>query len=321
MATPLTTDRNRNRALPLLLAGSVLLAACGGGGDDTKAEDEPKDEATPAAGDTGEDRETESDGDADGSDLPEGVAISHLPFDGEAPSGFRMITDECQAGEGDADDDGYHSPFVFAVPEDWTIRGLGSGGSGGVLGTGVDVTFTTSAGDDVTVGYDWDTRTADGQIADWDGEPWTSFDFDSQVGDDKTTIEFDEVATITIDEQEVDLFYRDPSQAPDHVSGEEYRARVAVMDLTSMSDPDAVNEYTFVVTITFPSDAADVTQDVVETIVGSLSIPTCTWDALLVQEETYRNVDLDGDGQVRSIEDSLAEMQADLEARLAEQED
>lgn len=302
-----------------MLAGTLLLAACGGGGDDdVEASEDPEAGRTPAAS---EEQDATTDDEGDG-EPAEGVAISHLPFDVEAPSGYRMVTDECQAGDDADEEDGstYHSPIVYAVPEDWVTSGRGSAGSGGVLGTDLDLTFTTDTGDKVEVELSWDSRGADGEITDWEGEPWTTFDYDSQVGDATTRIEFDEVATITVDDQDIDIFHMDPAQAPEHVSDEEYRARVAVADLTAMHDPDGVNEYTAVVTVTFSSDATGVTQDVVETLVGSLGMPTCTWDDLLVREETFRNVDLDGDGEVKSQDEALAEMQEELDALLEEEE-
>lgn len=320
MDASLPTNRTRTRAFAVLAAGTLLLAACGGGDDEPEATDDAGELATPAGE---QDESTDDAGDGDG-EVVEGVAISHLPFDVEAPSGFRMVPAECAADDDSADSDDeeteYQSPITYAVPEDWASSGRSSGGSGGILGTDVDLSFDTGSGAGVNVDMEWDSRTADGEIADWEGEPWTTFDYDSQVGDSTARIEFEKVATITVDEQEIDLFYRDPAQAPDHVSGEEYRARVAVVDLTAPFETGGVNEYTMVITIEFPSDAADVDQDTVETLLETLSMPTCVWDELLIDEETFRNVDLNGDGEIRSQEDAIAEMQEQFESLRQEHE-
>lgn len=321
----------RRGVIAFALAGALVLAACGGGGDDDDAVDGSGgdrpgvgvDEANGGVDQTSD----EADGDGtEGGDqaLQSGEANSYLPFDAEAPAGYRSVADECEAQADGGDDDAptkYTSPIGWAVPTGWTSGGRSSGGSGGVLGTDVDLRFTTEDGDRITIGYEWDTHGPDNVIHDYNGDPWKTFDYDSSIGDDKARIVYDSVSMVTIGDQEVELFHLDPNQAPEHVSSVEYKARVRVMEIIDPKQgPRAPSESSFVFTISFDTDGADVSQEAAESVVGSLSMPTCQWDDLIVNQEMYRGIDLNGDGEIKSIEDAQAEMQANLDEMLAEQE-
>lgn len=318
MKKAIAPNRYRRNVAAVAIVGSLVLAACGGGGDGDALADSRDRELTAGAEETEETRDASTDepDDADSGALQSGEAISHLPFDAEAPTGYRMVANGCEA-EAESGDDvdsslKYTSPISYAVPTEWDSAGRSSGGSGGLLGSDVDLKFNTEDGDHVEVGYDVDSHNGDGEITDRNGDPWKTFDYDYSIGDDTARIEFENVATVAIGDQQVELLYRDPSQAPDHVSGEEYKVRVSVMEMT---DPNRgrTEELSLVLNVTFDSDAVDVTQETVESIVGSLSMPTCQWEEDLIMQEMNRNIDLNGDGKIKSREEALAEMTEQLD--------
>lgn len=311
--------------IALAVVGALILAACGGGGDDDAVKDRFEAGVEDAA--TGADETADgADGDqaeADGRSL-EGEANSHLPFDGEAPAGFRMVSNGCEAevdgGDADAPAD-YSSPIGYSVPTGWTTGGRSSGGSGGTLGTDVDLRFVTADRSEVTIGYEWDTYGPDNVVHDWEGEPWKTFDYDSSVGDDEARIVYESVSMVTVEDRELELFYLDPTQAPNHVRRAEYKVRVPVMEIIDPNyGPSTPTEQSFVLTIEFPSELSEVTHETAEMIVGSLNMPSCRWDELITDQEMYRRIDLNGDGKIKTVDEGLAEMQDNLDELLAESE-
>lgn len=307
------------RVRGVAVVGALVLAGCSSsGGDDTSSE--PRKTDTTASTD---DESVATDVEVDEEDdvaqpIVAGEPVSHLPFDADAPDGYRMITGECKANAealaaleaaGEYD---YQSPITFAVPEDWISRGKGSGGSGGVTGTDVDFRYESPNSGEVTIGFEWDDRGPGGEI--YDGsEPWESFDSEITSEDVTTVIEYEQVATVSIQDQTVELFYLDPSQASDLVDGEKYKARVSAFDLPGSLSNSGVDEYSLVFTVYFDEDTAEIDQDVVEAIIGSINLPTCVWDDLLLSEEVFRQTDLNGDGQVKSMEEWQAEFQKEMD--------
>lgn len=308
------------RGFPALLAVAALsIGACSASSD--KATTDSGKSSTTAAGKSTSNSSTDT--------KPTGDAVeptSLLPIDADAPDGYRMVTPRCDATDAaakadDATSDEIHrSGIIFAVPDPWKSMGSGSAGSGSVMGTDADVDFELTSGERIEVAYDWDSRTMNGEIADATGKPWKTFDYESTTGDDTTVITYDKVATVTIGDQDVDLSYRDPAQAPDDLSEAQYKARIDAVELPKSAQmPDVSDVRSFVVTIAFDADAP-VTQDVVEKIVGSFSMPTCTWDELLASEELRLQIDLDGDGKVRSAADAQKEIQEKLDDLKKEQQ-
>ncbi len=51
-------------------------------------------------------------------------------------------------------------------------------------------------------------------------EPWRSYDYDYIADDVTTVITYEQVATASVQAMTVEIFYRDPSQAPEIVDGE-----------------------------------------------------------------------------------------------------
>lgn len=325
---------HRTRGVAVALAGALLLAACGGGGGGDDAFMGKQDGAGPAGGESpvGDDPVTGEPFEDTGGDgeqpLASGEATSYLPIDAAAPSGSRTVAESCGPDDDDVDvADGedpwpkHRSPVLFAVPDGWRNIETSSNGSGYLVGNDVRMRFSTESKDKVEVGFKWDQRNLADEITDPNGDPRTTFDYDSTRGDSSTVIEYDKVATVSIGDQDVDLFYRDPSQAPDHVSGEEYQARVTVMDVTN-PEPSSSGTATssFVLKITFDSDATDMNPDLVESIISSFSLPTCQWDKELLNQEFDRQIDLNGDGVVESYEERQAEQAKRMDEMMAEQE-
>ncbi|MGB6057837.1 MAG: hypothetical protein WBF71_06195, partial [Microthrixaceae bacterium] len=270
MATNNVNSRSIRRGLPVLaLAAALGLAGCGGGGDDASSDTTAK-SGSEGSSQTEQNTSSEEDESASGSkEFPKPVVA--LPAEIEAPSGYKALPASCSPG-GDNDpkrtssadaagDDEqslelkYATWITYAIPEGWGIGGRSSGGSGGVTGTDVDRTFIVdpenSSKGSVNIAVDWDDRNNDGQITDWNGDEWKSFDYDSKVGDDEARITFDKVATVEVGDQSADLFYMDPSQAPEHESATQYRVRLTAFELPSkisMSGDNELAPYSFVVT-------------------------------------------------------------------------
>jgi hypothetical protein len=77
----------------------------------------------------------------------------------------------------------------------------------------------------------------------------------------------------------------------------------------------------FVVTIEFDETDIALDQGTIESIVGSLVLPECSWDAVLLDRELMLNLDLNGDGHIRDsddVQEELKEMQKDLEKKMDE---
>lgn len=309
------------RMRAVAVVGAIVLAGCSSGGGDDDASDQRDSATTINAPDSTPAPDDDPEDPADDPAVePAGEPVSHLPFDGEAPDGYRMVPADCeanaeaQAAEEEAGEYNYPSPIVFAVPEEWSPSGRGSGGSGGITGTDVDLNYRTVDSGDVEVGFEWDSRGPDGEVMD-NNEPWTTFDYDYITDDETTVIEYENVATVEIEDQSVDIFYRDPSQAPDVLIDEQYKARVSTFDLpNSLFVPGGIDQYSLVFTITFDAETDETNQDAVEAIIASVNLPTCVWDDLLAFEEITRQADLNGDGEVKSMEEWQEELQAEMDA-------
>lgn len=294
--------------------GALVVGGCSSGGDDGTAADVGDRDASGAAEtDSGRsDRDdTDDTDDADEAETLAGEPIAHLPFDGEASAGERMLLADCAANDdalAAAEEAGhveYASYITFVVPEDWTGAGRSSGGSGGITGNDVTFSFDSVESGKVEVGYAWDRQLADGD------EGWESFDYDYERNGTTTAIEYIQVAMVEVGDQRAELFYRDPSQAPELLEDEQYKVRLAAFDVPhSVLRPGGVDAYSLVFTFTFDEVTSEIDQDTVEATIGSINLPTCVWDELLLFEEVQRQVDLNGDGEVQSMQEWLEELQA-----------
>ena len=311
----------RRTIVALLAVGALTLAGCSSGDDsaDDQAADEPM---------TTQAQESDTDPTVDDeAEVVSAEAIALLPIDADAPDGTTMITAECPETDeaAEAEDaptaDRYRSPITFAVPDTWTPMGQGSGGSGSITGTDWDLSFDDEADERITVDHDWDPLTADGEIAGPDGEPWESFDEESSKGAATTEITYDEVATVTVGDQDVDVFFRDPAQDPEELTTAVYKARIEVLEVPRSSlEVDETRVHSFVVTIEADAENPALTQDVVETIIGSYTIPECSWDALIDEQELLLQMDLNDDGDVMTAAERQQELQDQLEELQDDQE-
>lgn len=325
------------RGLPAVaLVAALGLSGCGGGDEASSASD-GDDTTEEVADDVVPDQtpDSEEPGDAD---APDPVAV--LPFETDVPSGFRMLPANCEPGgpndperpkgessESDDDDEAKYSSWItYAVPEDWEAAGRGSAGGGGVTGTDEDLTFRTGEGDrgKVKISVDWDNKDFEGTITDSSGDPWETFDYDYSIGDNSTTITYDNVATMQVGDQEADLFYLDPAQAPDFVSQTEYKVRLSAFELPRQGASGAYELMTesFVATIEFDEEEAALDQETIESLVESFVLPECSYDHALESAELLLNLDLNDDGHIRNADDAMAEleeMQEEMEAQLEEE--
>lgn len=306
-------SRSIRRGIPVLLIAAALgLSGCGGG---TDAAIETETEASGSS----KKRATKSDpGDVDDVKVDAPDPVATLPFTFDVPAGQRMGVATCDdpdtaGGDGNDDDEHtYTTGITYAVPEAWKTVGRSSGGSGGVTGTNETLTFQVgeSSRETLKVTVGWDTRDLDGKPTDSSGEPWTTFDYDVTVGDKSSKITFDKVGTVQIGDQQAELYYLDPTQAPDLVQGAEYRIRIEAFQLPRMV-PDGsfkLMPESFVATLSFDPETVSISQDDIERILKSFVLPECSWDKILLDNELMLHLDLNGDGHIRNAEDLQREI-------------
>lgn len=333
--TPRRYSQTPRRCLSYLAVAAALgLGACGGGGDGDAADPTlpgfPDGIEVPEA-ETGTDGGSDDPAEPTSEDAPDPIAL--LPLEARTPDGFRQLAANCDpgypsdpnrtgSGEPDVEDgeDKYSTWITYAVPEEWGIGGRGAAGSGGVTGTDEDRSFTfdpeNSSKGRLEVEVSWANVDSDGKVSTWDGQPWEGFDYEVTIGDDKATITYENVATVSVGDQEVDLFHMDPAQAPDHVSETEYGALIDVMELPGrrvLGGPTS-QPYAVFVAISFDGERNPVDQETIEKIVGSFTLPSCTWERTLLDHEMIVSLDLNGDGHIRTPEEAQAELMAELEA-------
>lgn len=296
------------RALAVTALGAVSLVGCGSDGESGSGPDKGKTPTTKAsAGGSGAAQGQEPGEPAQSSGEP----VLLLPSSAAAPSGFKLVLAECSPDQ-PADDTTYTSEIGFAVPQDWTARAKGSGGSGGLSGTNVDLEFKAGDSAEVEVAYDWDSYGVDGVIT-RDGQPWTTFDYVYQSSEGDSDVTYKEVAKLSVGEQSVELFQRQPS---DRFDNRQYKARVLTWNLPgSQVQPSGEDKYSMVVTVEVDDDAADIKQETVEQIISSIYLESCVWDDLLLDEEVIRQFDLNGDDKVKTIQEWTEELQAEMKAK------
>lgn len=319
MDTRLPKHRVAKRGLQAVAVAALLsFSACGGGSDSATSESE-----------SDGDKSTVTTGNKAGSDTTEAgptesvEPVLYLPLDAEAPSGFRAAAESCRADPSEPDPDGTYRTWIgYGVPEGWKNAGFSAGGSGGPHDNQAlkfDVDDGNSLHGMVSVDVEWDDRHPDGTILDSNGDPWETFDYEvTYHGDTERTVEYtyDEVGTVDVGDGAADLYFFDPSQAPDDLgTTAHYKARVDAYELPqSQATLDESTPFSFVVTIEYDTEDESVTKDQVEQILGSLMMPQCTWDHILGDAELRLGVDLDGDGHARNADDAQEEMQENLDA-------
>ncbi len=322
----------RKKLPPLLLASILGLSACSG--DNTESSSNNANSSNNEQ--TNEQPLDEADATTN---APDPVKI--LPDQADVPTDYRMLPATCEDGRPDdpersiesnddtAEDEepDYSTWITYTVPETWDTAGRGRAGSGGVTGSDEDLTFKHDDGNGakgrIKISVNWDSKNAEGTITNNSGEPWETFDYDSTIGDDRTTIIYDNVATLQAGEQETDLFYMDQSQAPNHVSNTEYKLRLEAFQLPHQNidgEYELLTE-TFVATVEFDQDDLALDQETVETITESFVLPQCSYDYALEDAELILGVDLNNDGHIRDADDIQEELQEMLDEAQAEHEE
>lgn len=246
--------------------------------------------------------------------LPEAVAV---------PADYAEVLAECAepaAAEGE-----YRSIYSFAVPSGWTAVARGSGGSGGMSSTDVDLEFDTGEGR-VMVAMDRDRLDTDGAVLDWASKPFTSFDEEitSYSSDDSEEqvelITFEDLGTIGLPDQEVTLWRAAQEQSPESLSSTRYKARLSTVSVPQPNvDRSNAVTHSIVVTIEHNSDETPLDQAVVEQIIGSFAIAPCVREEMNGELELMLGEDVDGDGEVRDAEDVLAELE-EMQEQLQQQQ-
>lgn len=318
MNVELPTHRTARRGIQAMAVAALLtFTACGGGGDDSSRTESDKRSTTIAAA-----AERGSSTTAAGSTATAEPVLA-LPLDAEAPDGFRPASEHCRAEAGTTDEEGTYRTWIgHAVPEAWKSAGFSGGGSGGTHDSQAlkfDVDGGNSLHGMVEIGVDWDSRSPDGTVLDSNGDPFESFDYEiTTMGDETTTtqVTYDEVGTVDIGEGSAELFYRDPAQSPDDLgTTAQYKARVTAYELPrDRSNLGKLTPDSFVVTVEFDAEDTPLESDVIEQILGSFTMPQCTWDQVLADAELQLGVDLDGDGKARDADDARAELKEKLDA-------
>ncbi|QGG96792.1 hypothetical protein [Actinomarinicola tropica] len=299
--------RRTRRGAVIAAAAVLLLSGCGDDGGDDTTSPPGLDDLVGGNGDVGGDDPNDAghgDTGDDGSVELEIVPPSfHLPATADVPSDFEVLPAACDAPDGDG------TWITYAVPEDWDNTSRSGGGSGSPLSTSTELGFVRPDAGDVSVDLEPESRMPDGTILDASGEEWESFDYEitTYSGDGETTTEvtFESRGTVTVGEQDVEIWVADQSQAPDELGSTEAKARVEVADLPNPAagDEDKLRPASFVVTISWDAEDGDIDDATIGSIIESLTLPDCTRERIVALEEVQLGEDLDGDGEVSTAQD------------------
>lgn len=306
--TPTPTRPRTRRLIGVVAVAALALAGCGGddGGDESGLPS-GLDELVEDAGDGGEldlgdDGSSDGDATAEGTDLEIVPPRFHLPAAADVPSGFEMLPAACDPPEGEG------TWITYAVPEAWENTSRGSGGSGSPLSTSTELGFVRPDAGDVSVDVEPENRMPDGTILDGSGEEWESFDYEittySDDGETTDQIAFESRGTVTVGEQDVEIWVADQAQS-EMLRSTQAKARVEAADLPNpaIGDDDKLAPASFVVTISWDADAGEVDDGTMGSILRTLTMPECTRDRIVAQSEVQLGVDLDDDGEVATVED------------------
>lgn len=297
---------------------SRLLAPPVANDPETESGDSKDDTTNPAADATDPGSADADVPDTDETNKPQPIRFH--PDDGApTPSGWTRVPTRCEAPGGEEMIDRGAGWYSVAVPSEWTLVGLGSGGSGSPLGDSHDLSFTTSDESSrpwVTVSIDIDSRDDQGNLQTWRGEVSDgSFDYEitTHSADQETLhqITFDLVGAATVGDQQLDVLVADGQQAPEVLDETQYKARFMIADTPARHLAGGTTPESGVVTISHDVDGGELSLEAVRQIVESLQMPECTAHVIIVSYELVWNADLNEDGHISTAE----EYQAALERR------
>lgn len=289
--TPTPVHRFRSVLPAALLAGALLVGCGGDDGPETTA-------MTPAeiAEETGA-VETPVKSEDVGSGEPGervGTLEFFVPETVEAPAGYVTLANACDPEGNDA----YGAFIRYAVPEDWSVSGRGSAGSGDDLSGNVDHEFTTSGGE-VWIALDRDSRDDQDQILNGSREVSESLDYTYSVGDEETQVVHREAFTTSINGEDHTVWT--VSDGSDLSAGEDavYRVRVVAYHMTWPAEGSLTASFV----MELIGDPAVLDDETARTIVETIQIPECVRDRVLVTKEVTVSTDLNGDGHVSTADD------------------
>lgn len=303
MTTHPPRNRRVRRGAVIATTAALLLAGCGDDGGDSGA--------PPGLDDIVEDLDATTEPDSDdaggGGDATTELEIVpptfHLPATAEVPPDFEMLPAVCDSPDRDG------TWITYAVPADWDNTSRSSGGAGSPLSTSTELGFVRPDAGDVSIDLEPENRMPDGTILDGSGEEWESFDYEittySDEGETTTEVTFESRGSVTVGEQDVEIWIAEQSQAPDELRSTRAMARVELADLPNpaVGDDDKVRPASFVVTISWDAEDGDLDDGTMGRIIESLTLPDCSRERIVAQEEVQLGEDLDGDGDVATAQD------------------
>lgn len=195
----------------------------------------------------------------------------------EPPAG--TVLDPANCGRPDDSGPPY---FDYYVPASWVLRGSGSGGSGGVTGSG-DHSYELPDGTVVHVEIATDSYLGD-QPVDGSGMPWTTWDYDLTTydddGEETNRIVYTSAGQVSIDGVSFDLWFLDQDQS-EMVSRIEYKLRIVFADVpTGMPADHARRPESAEVTISWNASDGELGETVVRDLLATFRVAPCAQEGL-----------------------------------------
>lgn len=177
---------------------------------------------------------------------------------------------------GRADDSG-PPYFDYYIPADWVVRGSGSGGSGGVTGSG-DHSYELPDGTMLHVEVVTDAYLRDQPVGS-DGAAWTTWDYDitsyDADGEETARIVYSSAGQVDIDGESVDLWFLDQDQS-EMVSRSEYKLRIVFANVpTGMPADDDRRPESAEVTFSWNAADGEVTEEMVRELLSTFRVAPC----------------------------------------------
>lgn len=289
----------RTRLAPFLSL-CLILAACGGSEESSDGRSPTNNTSSPVStnGEQPDPSEDETDVDENGAAeaLPDGIVFA-LPADIDVPPGYQLIANACEGDE-------WGAALGYAYPEEWEVVGWGMGGSGGIVHASVDHRFETPSGTvDFQIRWQEEDQFAGSPFGPDDDEDDHPFGREVHIGDRTITVTPTEHMTLSIGDQAVTLWISTEKEYPEVVDGTLLQADAEIATVTASGGEIRIEDRA-IIHFSIADDAAD--DDTIRTILESLHLPECARHAAIVNYELILSTDLDGDGEISTVEDLLA---------------